>query len=129
MNLIGCKWVFRTKYKADGSILKHKACLVAKGFLQTPGIDYLETFSPVVKAPIIRVLFALAVHFGWDIQQVDINNVFLNGELVEDVYMTQPTGFVDSNFPSYVCKLKKSLYGLKQAPRAWYLKLKYALQD
>lgn len=128
MNLISCKWVFHVKYKSDGSILKHKAHLVAKGFLQTPGIDYEETFSPVVKAPTIRVFFSLVVSFGWDIQQVDINNAFLNGDLTEDVYMAQPEGFIDSQFPSYVCKLRKSLYGLKQAPRAWYTKLCQALQ-
>ena len=94
MNLIDCKWVFRVKYNPDGSILKHKARLVAKGFLQNPGINYVETFSPVVKAPTIRVLFSLAVTFGWDIQQVDVNNAFLNGDLNEAVFMTQPKGFV-----------------------------------
>ena len=87
MNLIGCRWVFRTKFKSEGSILKHKTRLVAKGFLQTPGIDYSETFSPVIKAPTIRVLFSLAVTFGWDIQQVDINNAFLNSDLTENVFM------------------------------------------
>ena len=77
MNLIGCKWVFCVKYKSDGSILRHKAWLVTKGFLQTSGIDYGEIFSPVVKAPTIRVLFSLAISFGWDIQQVDINNTLI----------------------------------------------------
>ena len=67
MNLIGCKWVFRVKFKPDGSIQKYKARLVAKGFLQNPGVDYIETFSPVVKAPTIRVLFSLTVAFGWEI--------------------------------------------------------------
>ena len=127
MNLIGNKWVFQVKYNADGSILKYKARLVAKGFLQTPGVDYAETFSPVVKAPTIRVLFSLAGTFGWKIQQVDVNNTFLNGDLTETVFMTQPKGFISSQFPSHVCRLKKLLYGLKQAPRAWYLKLKTAL--
>ena len=87
--------------------LNTRAHLVAKGFLQTPRIDYTKTFSPVVKSPTIRVLFSLAVHFGWNIQQVGINNAFLNGEFIEDVYMSQPAGFIDSRFPSYVCKLKK----------------------
>ena len=97
-------------------------------WFQKFGIDYSETFSLVVKAPTIKVLFSLAVHFGQDIQQVDINNAFLNGELMKDVYISQPAGFVDSKFPSYVYKLKKSLYGLKQAPQAWYTKLRSALQ-
>lgn len=118
MNLIGCKWVYRIKYNPNGSILKFKARLVAKGFLQNPGVNYMKTFSPVIKAPTIRVLFTLAVTFGWDIQQVDINNAFLNSDLTEEVYMSQPEGFEDKSFPSHVCWLKKSLYGLKQAPRA-----------
>jgi len=117
MNLIGCKWMYRIKYNPNGTILKHNARLVAKGFLQTPRVDYAETFSPIVKAPTIRVLFTLAITFGWDIQQVDINNVFLNGDLTENVYMSQSEGFTNSRFPSHVCKLRKSLYGLKQAPR------------
>jgi hypothetical protein len=127
-NLVGCKWVFRVKYKPDGSILKHKARLVAKGFHQTPGIDFQDTFSPVIKAMTIRIIFSLAVTFNWDVQQVDINNAFLNGDLTEDVYMEQPHGFVDSQKSSFVCKLNKALYGLKQAPRAWFFKLKTALQ-
>lgn len=121
--------MFKVKYNSDGTILKHKARLVAKGFHQTPGIDFEETFSPVVKAPTIRVLFTLAVTFGWDIQQVDVNNAFLNGDLHEAVFMVQPEGFVDDQFPTHVCKLRKSLYGLKQAPRAWYTKLRTALHS
>ena len=88
MNVIGCKWVFQVKFKADGIMLRYKACLVAKGFHQNPGIDFSKTFSPVVKAPTIRVLFSLAVAFGQDIQQVDVNNAFLNGDLSEDVFMS-----------------------------------------
>ena len=88
MNVIGCKWVFQVKYNSDGTILKYKARLVAKGFLQNSSIDYAETFSPMVKAPTIRILFSLAITFGWDIQQVDINNAFLNGELNEEVFMS-----------------------------------------
>ena len=122
-----CKWVFRTKSKEDGSLDKYKARLVAKGFQQTVGIDFSETFSPVVKAPTVRIVFTLAVSKGWDIQQIDINNSFLNGELQEDVYMSQLEGFVDPTRPSYVCKLWKALYGLKQAPRAWLDKLRTTL--
>lgn len=122
--LISNKWVFRVKTKADGSLDKLKARLVARGFEQLAGVDYLETFSPVVKFSTIRLIFTLAATRQWSIQQIDINNAFLNGDLEETIYMTQPKGFEDPQFPSYVCKLNKSLYGLKQAPRAWYEKLR-----
>ena len=79
--VVQCKWVFRTKFKADGSLDKYKARLVAKGFQQTVGIDFSYIFNPVVKAPTIRIVFTLAVSKGCDIQQIDINNAFLNGGL------------------------------------------------
>jgi histone deacetylase 1/2 len=123
---IGCKWIFRVKENADGTINKYKARLVAKGFLQTPGFDFTETFSPVIKPVTIRLILTLAVTYKWSVQQIDINNVFLNGILEEEVYMTQPAGF-ESSDKSLVCKLHKSLYGLKQAPRAWYDRLTQAL--
>ena len=88
---------------------------MAKGFQQTPSLDYFETFSPMVKPSTIRVILALAVTKGWDIQQIDINNAFLNGDLQKVVYMTQSVGFVDAAKPSYVCRLHESLYELKQA--------------
>ncbi|KAH9697122.1 retrovirus-related pol polyprotein from transposon RE2 [Citrus sinensis] len=92
--LVGCKWVFRTKYNTDGLVSKYKARLVAKGFHQTTGIDYSKTFSPVVKSYTVRVILSLAVMQGWNVRQVDVNNAFLNGDLIEDVYMKQPEGFV-----------------------------------
>ena len=98
--MVQCKWVFRTKLKADGSLDKHKARLVAKGFQQTPGVDFFETFSPVVKASTICIIFILAVSKGWGIQQIDINNAFLNGDLHEEVFMSQPDGFVDQAKPT-----------------------------
>ncbi|CAJ2668100.1 unnamed protein product [Trifolium pratense] len=113
---IGCKWIFRVKENPDGTINKYKARLVAKGFLQTTGFDFTETFSPVIKPVTIRIILTLAVTFKWQVQQIDVNNVFLNGVLQEEVYMTQPVGFEASD-TSLVCKLHKSLYGLKQAPR------------
>ncbi|KAH9779268.1 retrovirus-related pol polyprotein from transposon RE1 [Citrus sinensis] len=125
--LVGCKWVFRTKYNPDGSVSKYKARLVAKGFHQTAGVDYSETYSPVVKSSTVRVILSLAVMQGWNVRQIDINNAFLNGDLTEDVYMQQPEGFVSEG--GYICKLNKALYGLKQAPRAWYDKLKGCLTD
>ncbi|KAH9769131.1 retrovirus-related pol polyprotein from transposon RE1 [Citrus sinensis] len=117
-------WV---KQNSDGSIAKYKARLVAKGFQQTEGIDYFETFSPVIKASTVRVILSLAAMQNWMIRQVDVNNAFLNGDLTEDVYIGQPEGFVDEKKSGYVCKLKKALYSLKQAPRAWFDKLKGCL--
>ncbi|RVW91845.1 Retrovirus-related Pol polyprotein from transposon RE2 [Vitis vinifera] len=117
-NLVGCKWIFRTKRKYDGSIDRFKAQLVAKDFNQHPGIDYHDTFNPVVKPTTVRIVLSIAVSRGWSLRQLDVNNAFLQGHLSENVYMSQPPGFVDKDNPSYVCKLNKAIYGLKQAPRA-----------
>ncbi|KAH9762149.1 retrovirus-related pol polyprotein from transposon RE2 [Citrus sinensis] len=123
--LVGCKWVFRTKYNTDGTVSKHKARLVAKGFHQTAGVDYKKTFSPVVKSSTVRTILSLVVMKGWKVRQIDINNIFLKGDISENIYMTQPEGFITKD--GYVCKLSKALYGLKQAPKAWYDKLKGCL--
>lgn len=125
--LVDSKWVFKIKYNTDGTIFKHKARLVAKGFQQTPGIDFGETFSPVIKATTVRLVLTLAVKFGWQVRQMDVNNTFLNGYLQEHVFMRQPEGFRDSQRPNHVCKLVKALYGLKQAQRAWFDRLKETL--
>ena len=119
--------MFWLKYNADGSIQRYKARLVAKGFQQTAGVDFNETFSPVIKPCTIIVIFTLAVSYDWAIQQIDINDAFLNGDLQETVYMSQPEGFLSSQYLKHVCKLKKALYRLNQAPRAWLDKLKAAL--
>jgi len=122
-NIVGCKWVFKLKRKADGSIERHKARLVAKGFHQQAGVDYGETYSPVVKPTTVRTVLSLAYSAGWPMKQIDIQNAFLHGFLSEDVFMVQPPGFVHPSFPNHVCKLKKAIYGLKQAPRAWFSRL------
>lgn len=99
---------------------RYKARLVARGFQQNAGVDYFQTFSPVIKPLTLRIIFSLTATKGWNIQQIDINNAFLNGLLKETVYIHQPEGFVDQSKPHHVCRLVKALYGLKQAPKAWY---------
>jgi transposase InsO family protein len=126
---IGCKWVFKIKRKADGSVDRYKMRLVAKGFSQKPGVDYEETFAPVAKFATIRALLSMAAHYDLEVHQMDVRTAFLNGDLEQDIYMKQPEGFVASGKENLVCKLRKSLYGLKQASRAWYDKIHHAFVD
>lgn len=117
-NIVESKWVFRTKYKVDGSIDRYKARLMAQRFIQVPRADFHHTFSLVVKVSTVRVVLILLVHFRWLLHQLDIKNAFLNGVLLKPVYMAQPPGFVDPQHPNHVCHLNKALYGLQQAPLA-----------
>jgi hypothetical protein len=119
-NIVTGKWVFKHKFTSDGSLERYKARWVLRGFTQRPGIDFFETFNPVVKPAIVQTVLSLALSHGWPIHQLDVNNAFLQGTLSETVYCAQPSGFEDSVHPDYVCRLNRSLYGLKQAPRAWY---------
>ncbi|KAL0293379.1 UNVERIFIED_CONTAM: Retrovirus-related Pol polyprotein from transposon RE1 [Sesamum radiatum] len=121
--VIGVKWIYKTKLNADGSIQKHKARLVAKGYSQLPGIDYTETFAPVARLDTIRALVAIAANKKWKIYQMDVKSAFLNGYIDEEIYVEQPQGFVAKGCEEKVLRLKKALYGLKQAPRAWYSRI------
>eukprot|EP00253_Pinus_taeda_P010097 PITA_10097 len=126
--LVICEWVYRTKFGPDGKVDKHKAHLVSKRFSQVEGIDYTKSFSHVAKMNSILHVFSLAPSFKWEVHQMDVKSAFLHGDLHEEIYMEQPTGFIqtDSNL---VCRLNKSLYGLKQAPPAWYAKMDSFLLD
>lgn len=125
---IQSKWVFNIKRDKDGNVERYKARLVAKGCSQRYGVDYTETFSPVVRYSSIRLLFALAVEYDLYMHQMDVATAYLNGTLSEEVYMVQPEKFVDKRNPKKVCKLKKALYGLKQSGREWNCKLDNVLK-
>nr|GFA90593.1 hypothetical protein [Tanacetum cinerariifolium] len=118
------KWIYKVKLDELGGILKNKARLVARlvarGYLQEEGIDFEESFAPVARLEAIRIFLAYATRKNMVVYQMDVKTAFLNGNLREDVYVSQPDGFVDPDNPNHVYKLKKALYGLKQAPRAWY---------
>ncbi|GJR28048.1 retrovirus-related pol polyprotein from transposon TNT 1-94 [Tanacetum coccineum] len=118
--VITLKWIYKVKLDELGGILKNKARLVARGYRQEEGIDFEESFAPVARLEAIRIFLAFAAHMNMVIYQMDVKTAFLNGNLREEVYVSQPDGFVDPDKPNYVYKLKKALYGLKQAPRAWY---------
>nr|GFB13926.1 retrovirus-related Pol polyprotein from transposon TNT 1-94 [Tanacetum cinerariifolium] len=121
--IIPLKWIFKIKLDEYGDVLKNKARLVAKGYRQEIGIDFEESFAPVARLEAIRIFIANAASQNMIIFQMDVKTAFLNGDLNEVVYVSQPDGFVDPEYPSHVYRLKKALYGLKQAPRAWYNKL------
>ncbi|GKC47563.1 retrovirus-related pol polyprotein from transposon TNT 1-94 [Tanacetum coccineum] len=116
--LIKLKWIYKDKTDEFGRVLKNKARLVAQGFRQEEGIDFEESFAPVARIEVIRIFVANSAYKNVTIFQMDVRTAFLNGELKEEVYVSQPEGFVDQDNPSHVYKLKKALYGLKQAPRA-----------
>ena len=125
---INCKWVYRVKYKSDGSIERYKARLIVRGDHQVKGFDFHETFAPVAKMTSVRVFLLVIVAKGWDLHQMGVNNAFLHGDMKKEVYMKIPSGFYSSG-PTCVHWLHKSLYGLRQAPRQWFVKLSSELED
>lgn len=123
VNIISGKWVFRHKHRPDGTLERYKARWVVSGFRQRAGVDFTDTFAPIVKSGMIRTVLQLAVSRVWTVHQLEVSNAFLHGHLAEQVYCQQPIGFVDAAHPDHVCLLSRSLYGLKKAPRAWYQRI------
>ncbi|GJT53189.1 putative ribonuclease H-like domain-containing protein [Tanacetum coccineum] len=118
--VIALKWIYKVKLDEYGDVLKNKARLVAKGYRQEEGIDFEESFAPVARIEAIRIFIANAATKNMIIYQMDVKTAFLNGDLQEEVFVSQPEGFEDQDNPTHVYRLKKALYGLKQAPRVWY---------
>lgn len=118
--IITCKWHLKKKFNNDGSLMKFKARLVARGFTQEEGIDYRETFAPSSRQESLKAFLAVNGHRDWDLVQLDVVGAFLYGELDEEIYMTQPQGFINEDYPDHVWKLNSSLYGLKQSARQWH---------
>nr|GEW69321.1 retrotransposon protein, putative, Ty1-copia subclass [Tanacetum cinerariifolium] len=132
--VITLKWIYKVKLDELGGILKNKSCLVARGYRQEEGIDFEESFAPVARLEAIWIFLAYVAHKNMEVYQMDVKTTFLNSILREEVYVTQPDGFVDQDNPNHVYKLKKALYGLKQAPRAcprgiFINQSKYALES
>ena len=122
-NIIGCKWGFKVKRNADGSINRYKARLVAQGYSQEAGVDYDEIYAPVARYNSIRTVLAIANALDFELHQMDIKTAFLNGKLDQEIYMAQPDAFVQEEHPNKVCKLNRSIYGLKQSARCWNLEI------
>jgi hypothetical protein len=117
-NVVGIKWVFHNKQDEHGVITRNKARLVAKGYSQVEYLDFDETFAPVARLESIRILLDYVTHHDFKLYQIDVKNAFLNGTSKEKVFVEQPLGFEDEEYPNHVYRLHKALYGLKQTPRA-----------
>ena len=126
---VGCRWVYTIKVGPDDQVDRLKARLVVKGYTQIYGCDYGDTFSLVAKIASVHLFLSMAAMCHWPLYQLDIKSAFLNGELLEEVYMEQPPGFVAQGEFGLVCKLRRSLYGLKQSPRAWFGRFSSVVQE
>jgi hypothetical protein len=121
---VGTKWMFHNKQDEFGVVTRNKARLVAKGYSHVEGLDFEETFAPIARLDSIHILLVYATHYDFKLYQMDVKSDFLNGPIKEEVYVEQPPGFEDQEYPNHVYKLHKALYELKQAPRAWYERLR-----
>ncbi|WVZ57967.1 hypothetical protein U9M48_008291 [Paspalum notatum var. saurae] len=126
---ISLKWVYKVKRDERGEVVRHKARLVARGFVQREDVDFNEVFAPVARMESVRLLLALAATRGWNVHHMDVKSAFLNGDLKEEVYVKQPPGYVVNGQEHRVLRLRKALYGLRQAPRAWNQKLDTVLKE
>jgi hypothetical protein len=124
---IGLKWVYKAKKNEKGHVVKFKARIVAKGYVQKEGVDFDEVFAPVARLDSVRLLLAVAAQQSWEVHHLDVKSAFLNGEIKEEVYVSQPPGFVKHGSEGKVLRLNKVLYGLRQAPQAWNAKLDQSL--
>jgi hypothetical protein len=127
--VIGSKWVFKVKCNADGSIEYYKGRVVAKGYNQRPGFDYIEIFAPTVRMPTIRVVLAISALHDYHLHSIDISHAYLNGEMDCDIYMEQPEGFAQGNPRQTVCLLQESIYGTKQGGNCWNKKMRAVLES
>ncbi|KAK8933850.1 hypothetical protein KSP39_PZI015291 [Platanthera zijinensis] len=121
--VVNLKWVYKIKQNEQGEVVKYKARIVAKGFTQLPGVDYTETYAPVVRMETMRAFLAIAAQSSLLVHQLDVKSAFLNGDIDEEVYVSQPEGFIEEGKEELVCRLRKALYGLKQSARAWNQKI------
>lgn len=126
--IIGLKWIFRNKMDEEGKVIRNKARLVAQGYRQEEGIDYDETFDPVARIEVIQMFLVFVAYKNFKVYQMDVKSAFLQRNIEEEVFVKQPLGFENSEYPNHVYKLDKALYGLKQAPRAWYATLSQFLE-
>ena len=123
-NVIGCKTVWKVKLGSQGEVIKYKARIVAKGYAQKHGVDYEETYAPVVRYSSLRMIIALCAHYDWELHHMDVKSAYLNGDLEEEIYMHLPDGVQrKKGQEDWVCRLHKALYGLKQAGRTWHSKI------